>query len=386
MGSRIKVVYVIGSLDVGGTEGQLVQLVTRLDPRRFEPLVCCLSSSGPYSNTLKAAGIHVEVIGLRRPVICRPHKVTAEIARLVRFMQTEKPFIVHALLFWAYIIGAYAARLVKVPVIITGRRGLGHFKADKPCYLSLERFANRMTDVIVANSEAVKHDTIQREGVDSSRIRVVYNGIDVSQYDCAPDPELRASLQIPSKAPVVGVVANLIHYKGHRFLLEAAQQVLRGCPSVKFLLIGDGPYRMNLEALAKDLGLEKSVTFLGRRQDVPRLLALMDLLVLPSLEEGFPNAILEAMAAGKPVVATRVGGVQEAVLHNTTGLLVAPRDVLALSEAIHSLLGDSIRARAMGRAGRDRVATSFGIDRMVSETQQLYEELAKVKGATMVAR
>ncbi len=388
---RTKVLYVIGTLDVGGTEGQLVQLVTHLDPLRFQPVVCSLSSGGPYLDTLTAAGVPVKVIGFRgfqrglRRLVSLP-KVALQLSRLVRFLRQERPLIVHGFLFWAYILGTYAAKLAGVPIVLASRRGLGHFKVNRPHYLFLERMATRLTDLIVANAEAVRQDVIRQERMAPSKVKVVHNGIDAFRYALAADPALRSSLGLAEGARVVGVVANLIPYKGHRDFLRACQAIRQREAGVTFLLIGDGPCRGELEDLARELGLEKAVRFLGSRRDVPQLLALMDIVVLPSLEEGFPNAILEAMAAGKPVVATRVGGVPEAVVHDETGLLVPPHDPQALADAILLLLADPSRAEAMGRTGRDRAAKLFGLDRMIRETEALYEELLVTKATARTRR
>jgi glycosyltransferase involved in cell wall biosynthesis len=382
----VKILYVIGTLDVGGTEGQLVKLAMGLDTRRFAPTVCSLSSGGPYLEVLAAAGIPVEIIGFRgfrrgSQILRHPHKVAAQLMQLLRFVRRVEPAIVHGFLFWAYVLGTYAARAAGVPIVIASRRSLGHFKADKPHYLILERLANGMTDLIVANSEAVKQDVVRRERVEPSKVRVIHNGIDPSTYQAAVDsPRLRASLGIPEEAKIVGVVANLIPYKGHRVFLSACQEVRRRHSPAKILLIGDGPARGELEALAQVLGLQGDVLFLGGRRDVSQLLALMDLAVLPSLEEGFPNAVLEAMAAGKAVVATRVGGVPEAVVHGETGLLVPPGEPGALAEAISELLSHPQRAAEMGMSGKERVTKQFGLDRMVRETQGVYEELLATKG------
>ena len=382
---RITVVYLIGTLDRGGTEGQLVELVTRLDRRRFRPVVCSLSSGGPHAEALRAAGIPVHVIGFRGfkrglwTLLFLP-RIAAELWRLVRLLRVERPAIVHGFLFWAYVIGAFAARAAGVPVVIASRRSLGLFKADKRHHLWLERLANRWTHLLVANSEAVKQDVMAQERVAGPKIRVVYNGIDTAQSAPPPDPALRERLGISPNAPILEVVANLIEYKGHRFFLEACRLVHAARPDARVLLIGEGPCRRELERRTAEIGLEGMVHLLGSRGDVPALLALADLLVLPSLQEGFPNAVLEAMAAGKPVVASRVGGVSEAVIHGSTGLLVPPGDPAALAGAILELLDDPARAAAMGRAGRERTAERFGMARMVEETQEIYEELLHAAG------
>jgi glycosyltransferase involved in cell wall biosynthesis len=376
MAAPIKLLYIIGTLDVGGAEGQLVQLATRLDRRRFEPVVCCLTSSGPHHGALAAAGVPVEVVGFKGLRVLRhPLRVTAELSSLVRLIRRERPVIVHAFLFWAYVIGAFAARAAGSPVVIASRRSLGCFKEGAFHYLFVERLANRMTDVILANSEAVKADVIRQERVEPGKVRVIYNGVDATRYAAVADPRLRVALDIPADARTIGVIARLIDYKGHRFFLQACREVKRRHAEALFLLMGDGPDAPALAGLGRQLGLQDSVRFLGTRRDIPQLLSLLDVVALPSLEEGFPNAVLEAMAAGKPVVATRVGGVPEAVIHGETGLLVPAADAGALADAITALLDNPVRAERMGRAGRERAATTFGLDRMVLETQRMYEEI-----------
>lgn len=377
---KVKIAYVIGTLDLGGSERQLVALAKGLDRSRFLPVVFCLTATGPLVADLEEAGVQVRCFGLRGLKVWRnPIRVARCLLAFFADLKKEKPEIVHGLLFHAYVPAAFFGRIARVLIVITSRRSLGHFKAGKPHYLLAERLANRMTDLIVANSEAVKRDVIRQEKVEPSKIRVIYNGIEPSLYNVPPDPTLRASLGVPEKTKVVGVVANLIHYKGHRFFLQACHEVKRKIPEVRFLLIGDGPLRRELEGLAAALSLEKDVLFLGSRQDIPELLALMDVAVLPSLEEGFPNAVLEAMAAGKPVVATRVGGIPEAVIHGETGLLVQPKDPQALADAILALLDDPQLAEEMGRAGQERVKKEFSLDRMIREMEGLYEELLSRK-------
>ena len=373
--------YIISTLEVGGAEGQLVRLVTGLDRHRFEPAVCCLSSDGPYREALDAAGIPVVTIGftgfgdLRR----HPSRVVRPLMKLVRSIRGLRPDVVHGFLFWAYVLGTLAARLAGVRVVVTSRRSLGVFKASRPHYLLLERMANRLTDVIVANSEAVRQDTLSQEHIASEKVMVIHNGIKMDCYQLPCNDRLRQSEGLVAKSPVVGVIANFIHYKGHRYFFEAWATVARRYPNAVALLIGDGPDRSEFEAQVSSMGISQSVRFLGTRRDIPQLLALMDLLVHPSLEEGFSNAILEAMAAGKPVVATAVGGNPEAVLHGVTGLLVPPRDGHALAEAVLWLVEHPDEAAAFGRAGRERAAQHFDLRVMVRQYERLYERLVSKK-------
>ncbi len=391
-GQQIRILYLIGTLDVGGTEGQLVELASRLDPERFAPTVCALYAGGARAESLRRLGIRVEVLGFRGlgqhrgiAALWRLPMLLLELARLARFLRAEKPEIVHGFLFQAYVPGALAARLAGVPVVIASRRSLGRFKAGQPLYLSVERLANRITDLVIANSEAVRQDAIREERLPAVKVVVIPNGLDLDRFAATPDENLRRSLGVADRCPIVGVVANFIHYKGHRDFLLAWAEVVMEFPRAAALLVGEGPLRAECEAQAVALRLGDSVRFLGSRDDVPTLLALMDLVVHPSLEEGFSNAILEAMAAGKPVVAANVGGNREAVVDGETGLLVPPRDSAALAGAILRLLRHPEEAARWGEAGRRRVADHFRISSTVQRYEAVYERLVAEKAPRRAA-
>ncbi|MFQ5539515.1 MAG: glycosyltransferase [Candidatus Binatia bacterium] len=380
MSQRIRVLYFIGTLEIGGTEGQLVELVKRLDRQRFEPVVCCLFSGGPYVSVLSDARTQVEIMNFPDPwTFSRPHMVLKHFFGLVKYIGRMRPHVVHGFLFWAYVIGTIAACAARVPVIVSSRRSLGHFKAGRSFYLCLERIVNSITRVVVANSEAVRQDVIRQEKLPTGKVLVIHNGLDPSRFVIKPNELLRESLGLRERSPLIGVIANVIYYKGHSFFLDAWARILDKCPDAIALLVGDGPLKEDVEAKVDAIGLSESARFLGTRHDIPELLALMDILVHPSLEEGFSNAILEAMAAGKPVVATDVGGNPEAVIHGETGLLVPPRDPAALADAVAELFSDPRRADQMGKAGRERVEKEFRIDRMVHSMEKLYEELVDVR-------
>ncbi len=372
----VKVLYVIGTLDVGGTERQLVELAGRLDRSRFEPVVCCLTARGVLADALERAGVRVHVAGYHGLTIAN----LRALARFLRIVRAERPGVVHGFLFWAYVLGAFAARVSRVPAVVASRRSLSHFKAGTPHYRLLERVANRLTDLVVANSEAVRRDAIDTERLPPEKVRVVYNGLDLDSYRGAPDPATRRALDIPDQAPVVLVVANFIAYKAHQDFMEAWAPIVRTTPGAVAVLVGEGPTRSDIEALARELGIEHAVRFAGRRMDVPDLLAASDLLVHPSLQEGFSNAILEAMAAGKPVVATAVGGNVEAVVDGQTGFLVPPADAPALTDAVRRVLCDADLRRTLGEAARDRAARLYDVRRMVAEYEQLYDEVWQRRG------
>lgn len=377
---RLKICFVIGTLDRGGAEGQLVQLATRLDRGRFETSVCCLSHDGPHRAALEAAGVPVSVVGLRQ---LRGLRSTLDAAggllRLLRIIRASRPDVVHGFLYWAYVFGAFAARLAGVPVVVASRRSLGYFKESRTLLLVLERIANRATDLLIANSQAVRRDVVRQEHVSIAKIRVVHNGVQSSQPDERRRRELREQLNLADKGPVVAVVANFIAYKRHDVLFSALPALVAEFPMLVLLLAGEGPLESHFEVQARASGLGATVRFLGARAEASDILSLADVAVHPSETEGFSNAVLEAMAAAKPIVAARVGGNAEAIVDGETGLLVPAGDAAALSQAVLAVLRNPDAARAMGEAGRARAVRLFSIERMVAEYERIYEELAEIK-------
>ena len=386
--ARIPILFVIGTLDVGGAETQLVEMARSLDAR-FEPAVCCLTADGPLRDRLHDAGIPVTTIGLQNPAHGRPWapplpaivRLPIDIVRFVWHVRTMRPAIVHGVLMHAYILGAFAGRLTGVPVVVASRRSLSLFKRDRPILRFVERLMNRWTDRVVANSEAVKRDAVATEGLRPEKVDVIYNGVDLDLYtgESGGAKAIRAELSL-STGPVVIVVANLIAYKGHEYFLEAWAEVCRTFPDAVALLVGDGPMRAQLEADAHARGIAARVRFLGMRRDVPALLAAADLLAHPSTQEGFCNALIEAMAAARPVVTTDVGGNREAVVDGETGVIVPTRDAGRLAAAIIAVLEQPDRGASWGRAGRRRVAERFQRSRMVPQYEALYDELLARSG------
>lgn len=363
----IRILYLIGTLDVGGTEGQLATLALGLDRRRFVPEVCCLERVGPLATPLREAGIPVTAVPFRGlSPLRQPLAVCRRFHDLVGLVRRCRPDILHAFLPHANVLGALAARLARVPVVLLSLRGLDSTLAAGG------RVAARLADAVLTNAEAVREHAVRVQGLPAAKCRVIRNGLDLEAFDRA------ARAHAPGLPPGrrVAAIANPNRFKtpGLLVLVRAAAAVVRAQPEVRFAWVGDGPCRPEVEEAIRAHGLADRFVPLGSRADVPAILAACELMVLPSFREGMPNAVLEAMAAGRPVVASRVGGVPEAVFHGTTGLLVPPGDPEALAGAILDLLGDRARGEAMGRAGRERVVREFRADRMIRETTALYEE------------
>jgi glycosyltransferase involved in cell wall biosynthesis len=374
----LRVVFLIGTLEVGGTERQLVELASRLDRQRFEPVIYCLAAPGPLAEEARRRGVEVQSAHLKglRPWT-HPFRFARQVLRIYPDLRAMAPDILHAFLFHAYTIGALLSRLLHPKVFVSSRRSLGHFKANRRAALMLERMTNQVADIVVANAEAVRRDAIAQEGLAPGRVIVIHNGVEIPA--AADAPVVRRHLNLAADRVVVAVVANFIAYKGHDCFLTAWRQVVDAVPDAVALLIGEGPTRAKIEARGAELRLAGTLRFLGSRTDVGVLLCAVDLVVHPSQQEGFSNAILEAMAAGCPVVATDVGGNAEAVIEGTTGLLVPPNDPLALAAAMERLLRRPDERRRFGDAGRRRVEQCFGMDRMTIAYEQVYSAVVERK-------
>ena len=277
-----------------------------------------------------------------------------------------------------------------MPVVVASIRDTGGYLT--PAQSLVQKLLCRLSDCIAVNAEAIRQWLIG-EGYDPDKVTVIRNGIDLSRFT----PNTRGSKQreqlgLPQRTPVIAVLARLVPFKGIQYFLEAAALIASRIPESRFLVIGDAhpgddgrAYRQQLERYADRLGLSQRLVFTGFRLDVPELLSEVTVSVLPCVSsEGLSNALLESMAAGVPVVATRVGGNPEVVADGMTGLLVPPRNPEALANAISRLLQDPGLARRFGQAGRHRVAEHFSIDQMVSKTERLYLSLLERKQCHIV--
>ena len=244
------------------------------------------------------------------------------------------------------------------------------------------RTINYLTNLVIVESECERQRLVAG-GLSTAKTQVVYNCVDPRRF--APEKNARESvvreLGLPPEATIVGVVARLSPEKGHSYLLEAARHVISSLPNVVFLIVGDGPLASELRTKVADLEIRGSVVFSGVRFDVPRILSAIDIFVLPSLVESLPLSVREAMAMSKPVIATNVGGMAEAVIHDVTGLLVPPADPFALAVAIRSLVMDKAKAIEMGRAGRKLVEQKFNYDDWVTNTERIFENAIQQTGS-----
>jgi glycosyltransferase involved in cell wall biosynthesis len=370
-GRRLRVVYVIDKLHRAGAQVHLGQLAAGLDRRQFAPEVICLLEGGPIADELRAQGVPVEVLGLG--VLYAPRGLTAA-PRLARRLRGAD--VLHTYLVSANIYGTLVGRFSGIPAVVTSRRDTG-FSRNWRLRLFEQWLVNPLVDRVVAVSPTIADATRRERGLRPERILTIENGVDVSALEASLHlrDESRRAWGLAPETPAVGVVGHLSPIKGHADFLQAAAQVAAADPRVRFFLVGDGPLRPSLEALAGALGMADRVVFTGARKDAARLLAMLDIFVLPSHAEGMSNALLEAMAMGLPVVATAVGGNPDVVRDGVTGLLVPPRQPRALAGALAELLADPAAATALGAQARCRVRQELTLERMLSRYEQLYRDL-----------
>jgi glycosyltransferase involved in cell wall biosynthesis len=370
----LDVLFVITDLQVGGSERQLALLAAAL-VRVGRKAVVYSFVDGPVRAALQQDGIEV-VLAPGCGNAATQYSVPVAALHLFWFMLRRRPRIVHFFLPAAYLVGAPLAVLAAVPCRVMSRRSLNTYQRNALAR-AVERCWHHLMHAVIGNSQVVV-DQLKAEGVASSRLGLIYNGIDDGNFGGAGmRAGVRAALGLTPDALVMCIVANLIPYKGHRDLLDAlAVAALHLPPHWHVLMVGrDDGIGAALLQQAQQLGLCDNISFLGVRHDIPALLDASDIGILCSHQEGFANAILEGMAAGLPMVVTRVGGNAEAVIDGETGLVVPPRDGKRLAAAIVRLANDAALRTRFGTAGRQRVAALFSVQRFVDSHHALYDAL-----------
>lgn len=369
-------------MDLGGAESHLVQVLPRLaKDEGFEIAVHTLTGRGVLADALEAGGVRVvappgSASGAKRGGFAgRAVRAARAGLSLGSFMRSWKPDIVNFFLPEAYLVGAPIAMASCTAKLVMSRRSLNHYQAKHPILARLERSLHGRMDALLGNSEAVAVQLIA-EGASRARVHLIRNGVDLARFENAKSrAATRAAIGTEQDAVVVSCVANLIPYKGHADLIDALVP-LRGKSNWELWCVGrDDGIGTALGARAAAAGIADRVRFLGARSDVPDLLAAADIFALASHEEGSPNAVLEAMTARLPVIATNVGGIPEAVEEGKTGLLVRPHDPAALAAALLRFIEDSALCETMGQAGRARIEAEFSLDACVRSYAELYRGL-----------
>lgn len=357
-----------------------------LDRQRYKVTICSLSTPDP------ALVRHLET-ELQTPVVDVGTDHVADVRTLFRttaLLNRLQPTIVHTHALRPDWYGRLSARLEKIPIVCTTVRNeddlcyANEYGYSYPVVMALDlvnRLTARYADALIAVSEGVERYLVERQRVDPSKVRHIPNGVDLAQFEApiGSSDYLRTLLDLPKDTLIVGTVAALKQQKGLQYLLEAANQIRHDYPRIHFVFVGSGPLEGEIRAWIQQNGLKDAVTLLGQRDDIPALLEGMDIFAFPSLWEGMPRALLEAMATGRPCIATDIGGSRELVVDQQTGLLVPPSDVGALRGALQEMLSHPERRARYGQAARARVEAKFSAQAVADAHDQLYQELLNIK-------
>lgn len=364
----VRVIYFITELSVGGAQVALYNLVSGLDQKKYAQSVVCLYNGDKLiGQKIASLGIPVIDLGMR-------HKLRLDAFwRLYRLLRKNQPDILYTWMFHANIPGRVIGRLGGVRTIVSSEHTMGQEGLTRRW---LDRMTSRFADRIICVSQGIANFGSKVIGFPPEKLVVIPNGIDLEIYTSLPSQaQARARYNLPEKDILIGAVGRPRPVKGYAVLLKAFFQISEVHPQAHLVFVGEGPDKMQLAKQAAQAGLAESVTFLGDQENIPGLLPALDILAMPSLHEGLGIVALEAMAAGLPVVGTRVGGIPEAVIDGVTGYLVPPSDASALSEALLRLIEDQILRQQLGEAGRKYVYEHFSEGDVRKKTEDLFAEL-----------
>jgi glycosyltransferase involved in cell wall biosynthesis len=389
---NIKVLHIITRFDKGGSAQNTFLTLLGLKKGNFNPcLIAGLSlESEMKDEEMKSKEIDIQRLEsedidfiqcptlVRRLNIIKDLKAFFDIKKLIK---KSKPLIVHTHSSKAGLLGRLAAKLAGVSIIVHTPHGhvfLGYFGPIKTrIFIILEKLASRITDKIVALTNREKEDHINLGIANENKFVVIPSGVELKKFKEVPYNEkqnFKKELGIPENSLVVGTTGRLVPVKGPEFLIEAAKYIIPKYPNTYFLFVGDGHLKKNLEKKASNLGIEKNIIFLGWRNDIAEIISVYDIFVLPSLNEGMGRVLVEAMALGKPIVASNAGGIPDLVTHGKNGFLVPPKNPGQLAKYIQILLEDRERRERMGKAGKEMVE-NFSKEKMVEKIAELYKEL-----------
>lgn len=387
------VVRVITRLNTGGPAQHAILLAAHLNREEFASSLVTGVVGPEEGDMTPLAAVHgvtpIVVPTLRNRV--NPVRDALTILLLYRLFRRMRPAIVHLHLFKARALGTVAARLAGVPVLVETFHGtvLSHYYGPvvTRILVAVERWIARSMAGVLVVSRQIAAEIEQLGIARPNQITVVPLGLELERFvEASEGPGiLRQELRIPGETPVIGMVGRLVPIKGGQYFVDAAADVVRILPKTMCVIIGDGTERPKLEQLVIARGLAGQVRFLGWRRDLEQIYPDLDVIVLSSLHEGTPAAIIEAMAAGRAVVATRVGGVPDVIDDGRTGILVPPRDAQAIARAVVSLLQDPARRRSLGEEAQRAVYPRFAVSRLVEEMREFYIRLLRQRGIAMGA-
>ena len=371
MEKRLKLLFIIDKLGPAGTERQMVEVMRRLQKDTFEVFLCCLSGMKSNIEDFLPPDLNIRVLILEMWSTYSPAAAVA-LFRLVKFLRTERIDLVQAYHLKAKFIGTLAGKIAGVKTITAVRDlGLGLTAINR----IPDNLANLCTDQFLVNSQSIKDYLMTTKKVPDGKIEVITNGVDVGKYrpvDATTKIDCKRKLGIDSKDVVIGVIANLRPVKALDIFIQAAAQIHLSEPRAKFVIVGDGPSRRDLESQASECGLSTQVLFAGSCSDVQFYLQAFDIGVLCSTSEGFSNTMLEYMAAGLPVVATSVGGNREQIRDGWNGFLVPPNDSQSLADSIKKLVHDEMLRATFSEHALENCRRLYSMDHMIQRLEDYF--------------
>lgn len=366
MNRKLNILQLVNGFAIGGGEIGVLTLVKLLNRDKYHQVICAVGQGGPLQQDFEATGYRVEVFNKKRSFDF------SLITKVANLMQKEKIDIVLTTLFYADVIGAFAAHRAEVPVDISWEVVSHPFKFH---HTYAYKRALKYIDMVVPVSHAIGRQIMAERGVPKEKIHTIHYGVDIQKYNIRDGAAKRIELGLRSDEIVFGTNARMTHQKGHVYLIEAAQEVVKKFPNIRFVLAGDGPLRSDIEKQIKNANLENNFLLIGFRNDIADLLPAYDMYVLPSLFEGLPNQVLEAMACGKGVIASAVDGTVEAVVDGETGILVPSKNSPALAKALLNVLENRQLFRKFGENSRKRIEQNFTIKQEIQKFETLFDDL-----------
>jgi len=372
----LPILHIVPKLSTwGGVGNQLLLLLKNYARDEFLPIVCSLRDKGVVGEEIEDLGI--EVICLNRDF--KRGFYWTVVKELRTLMKQRNIQIVRTHEYRANLHGRLAALLAKVPCIVGSVHNVYNARDKKLNRRILNRYLGIFTDKVVAVSEEVKKEIVRYDSVPENKVAVIYNGVDRKRFVDIDAQSIRSEFHIPKSTPIIGTVGRFFPQKGQKYLLEAVAKVRNKFPHIAVFVIGDGSLKEELQDHTKKLNIEQNIIFTGVRRDIPALLSAMDIFIFPSLWEGFGNALVEAMAAGKPIIATDIPSVREILDSGKSGIVVPPANSEAIARSLDLLLSDRALAENLGNAARERALSSFTIDSTVRGYSSLYRSILEQK-------
>jgi glycosyltransferase involved in cell wall biosynthesis len=378
MNSPTSLMLLITKMEGAGAQKIMLETARYFQSRpEYRVIAVCLYDQNYIQEAYAKYGVQVLDLKMKNsrshlPLLANVFRILTGCFRLYRLLRSESIQLLQTYDFYANAIGVFVGRLARVQVIVMSQRVV--YTKRWRCWI--DHIISRWADKVTAVSESVREFCVKMEGMPADHVVVIRNGIYVTPTPDAQDhAQIRHQLHVDDDTLLVGAVGRLSTQKGHRILIQAAPLILSNVPNVKFVIVGQGPGMTELRAYVSQLRLDGFFIFTGHVSNIVPLLTAMDLYVHPSLWEGMPNAVLEAMACGKPIIATDVDGTVELLIDGESGYLIPPNEVEPLATAVSYLLTHPDEAQKMGNAARQRAASQFSLDTTMTATVHLYKSL-----------